>query len=606
MTRSVSFQHRGKSGADPSVKRLQTVHLLSERVFLLRDLPPLVSPVPAKARLCQQTGHGLCQRCGVVGWHQCAGLAVTHDLAAAAYVRRDRRQPSGHRLHECQPECLVSRQVCQHIECRHQNRYVFTGAGEDDLLAKATNFGYSTQSVDLANFAFCADEYEAETGELGDQGRCDFQQSRLPFGIKAPHHANHQCVGGDAPFLAESRTLSGGLCAVRQRVLLDIDSIVQQSDEGRRQLMLANQMITHDTGNGDHGVRYTSEQLPAQLWRFAQCPQHVRVQNKARQASLLSATGDHGPHKSRHVVTTGVDVEQIDPLVRCLIQPGDHAIVDDPTYPGAIQCLRAGGAKLIGWDTSWSLEKLEELILRFRPKLLFTTPTFHNPTGKVMRPTVRAGLLELAGRYHIPILEDDVYSRTYLDGIAPPPSLLKLDAHSQVIYISTFSKILAPGLRVGWVVAPPYMVKQLSLMKMRANLFTGGLNQLAMSEMIENGSLSRHLDRVRHLHCILRDTAAAALRPAREEGLLKFHKPEGGLFLWAQLSQQLDLDTLLARLEERGVSVAPGNAFFPNKAKATYLRICYTAAPAQQVRRGVRILVSTLRESLRGDGLLAP
>ena len=304
-----------------------------------------------------------------------------------------------------------------------------------------------------------------------------------------------------------------------------------------------------------------------------------------------------GVDANRVMITSGGQ-EAIDLLVRCLIQPGDHAIVDDPTYPGAIQCLRAGGAKLIGWDTSWSLEKLEELILRFRPKLIFTTPTFQNPTGKVMRQSVRTGLLELAARYRVPILEDDVYSRTYLDGICPPPSLLKLDGHSQVIYISTFSKILAPGLRVGWVVAPPYMVKQLSLMKMRANLFTEGLNQLALSDMIESGSVSRHLDRMRRLHCILRETAASALQPAQDEGLLKFHKPEGGLFLWAKLSQPLDLDILLSTLEERGVSVAPGNAFFPNKATSTYLRICYTAATAQRVRRGVKILVTTLREAL--------
>ena len=303
---------------------------------------------------------------------------------------------------------------------------------------------------------------------------------------------------------------------------------------------------------------------------------------------------------NRVMITSGGQ-EAIDLLVRCLIQPGDHAIVDDPTYPGAIQCLRAGGAKLIGWDTNWSLQKLEELILRFRPKLIFTTPTFQNPTGKVMKQSVRTGLLELAARYRVPILEDDVYSRTYLNEIGSPPSLLKLEKHSQVIYISTFSKILAPGLRVGWVVAPPYMIKQLSLMKMRANLFTGGLNQLAISDMIETGSLSRHLDRMRQLHCILRETAASALQPAQDEGLLKFDKPEGGLFLWATLSLPIDLDLLLSTLEERGVSVAPGDAFFANKARSTCLRICYTAATSARVRKGVEILVSTLGEALTQD-----
>src|SRR5450432_1346581 len=137
-----------------------------------------------------------------------------------------------------------------------------------------------------------------------------------------------------------------------------------------------------------------------------------------------SIAGWMGVEANRVMITSGGQ-EAIDLLVRCLIQPGDYAIVDNPTYPGAIQCLRAGGAKLIGWDTNWSLEKLEELLLRYRPKLIFTTPTFQNPTGKVMRQSIRVGLLELASRYHVPVLEDDVYSRTYLDEILPPPSLLK-------------------------------------------------------------------------------------------------------------------------------------------------------------------------------------
>jgi DNA-binding transcriptional MocR family regulator len=288
--------------------------------------------------------------------------------------------------------------------------------------------------------------------------------------------------------------------------------------------------------------------------------------------------------------------EGIDLLARCLIDSGDCAIVESPTYPGAIQCLCAAGARLIGWETDWSLDKLEELLIRYRPKLIFTTPTFQNPTGKVMSLAVRIGMLELAARYHTPIIEDDVYSRTYLNGHPPPPSLLKLDQHSQVVYLSTFSKVLAPGLRVGWLVAPPYMVKQMSLMKMRANLFTGGLNQLVLSELIECGSFDRHLERLRSHHRILCNAAVSAVQPASDEGLLSFNLPTGGLYLWCKLKHEIDLDSLIAILEERGVSVAPGHVFRPVASKGSYIRICYTAAAEPTIRLGVEILSNTLRE----------
>ncbi len=303
---------------------------------------------------------------------------------------------------------------------------------------------------------------------------------------------------------------------------------------------------------------------------------------------------------NRVLVTSGAQ-EGIDLLVRCLIEPGDCAIVENPTYPGAIQCLRAGGARLIGWETDWSLGRLEDLLIRHRPKLIFTTPTFQNPTGRVMSLAVRSGLLELAARYHTPIIEDDVYSRSYLNGRLAPKSLLSLDRHSLVIYLSTFSKVLAPGLRLGWIVAPPYMVKQASLIKMRANLFSGGLNQLVLAEMIEGGSFDRHLEKLRSHHCTLRDAAASALEPAVAEGLLSFSVPAGGLYLWCRLKHEVDLDSLLATLEERGVSVAPGVAFFPAETRETYIRICFTAVTGASVRRGLEILTSTLREVFSGQ-----
>lgn len=301
----------------------------------------------------------------------------------------------------------------------------------------------------------------------------------------------------------------------------------------------------------------------------------------------------------KHLLVTAGGQEAIDLVARCLIEPGDCAIVESPTYPGAIQCLRAAGARLIPWHTKWSLEELETLLLRYRPKLLFTTPTFQNPTGRVMPLAVRQGLLDLAGRYHLPIIEDGVYTETYLSARPTVPSLFKLDKRAQVMYISTFSKTLAPGIRVGWVIAPPFMVKQLALMKMRANLFTGGLNQLIMSDLLESGAFDRHLEGLRKNHRSLRDCAVSLLQPAVTEGLLSFSVPQGGLYLWCNLARGIDMEEVLAAAEAKGVSVACGDAFFSDQPARSFFRICYTAVRGAQLPAGITKLATAIRETAK-------
>lgn len=298
---------------------------------------------------------------------------------------------------------------------------------------------------------------------------------------------------------------------------------------------------------------------------------------------------------NRVMITSGAQ-EAVDLLARCLIEPGDYAIVDSPTYPGAVQSLRAAGARLVGWETDWSLSKLEQLLLRFNPKLIFTGPTFQNPTGKVMPLATRLGLLDLAARYHTPIIEDDVYGMTFLDGQQVPESLVKLDKRSTVVYISTFSKVLAPGLRVGWVIAPLYMVKQLSLMKMRATLFTDGLNQLALSDFVDTGGFDKHLQKLRQHHASLRNTAVATAQSAVEEGLLSFTPPSGGIFLWCRLDPRTDLDLLQEATDQKGLTFAPGHAFFPEQNAHKFLRLCFTAMSVSHVKKGIEILVQALRD----------
>ncbi len=328
--------------------------------------------------------------------------------------------------------------------------------------------------------------------------------------------------------------------------------------------------------------------------------------------SALSVSHTEGQWVLRKAIAKWIDVdpqqvmivagaqEAIDLTSRCLIEPGDYVVVDSPTYPGAIQSFRSVGARLLPWGTGWSLSQLEELFLRYRPKLLFTMPTFHNPTGRVMTLKTRTGLLELARRYRVPIVEDDVYGRTFFGSHPMPECLYKLDRHSQVLAMSTFSKMLAPGLRIGWIVAPVYMIKQLSLIKMRSNLFTGGMNQFALADLLESGEMDRHLVRLREHHGRLCAGAVEALRPAVEQGLIRCRVPAGGLYLWCKLLVPMDADLLFSLFEGNGLSVAPGVAFEPDRSRkaSAYFRICYTAAPLEVVVEGVRVLTRVLEEAL--------
>ena len=168
-------------------------------------------------------------------------------------------------------------------------------------------------------------------------------------------------------------------------------------------------------------------------------------------------------------------------MARCLLDPGDAVIIDRPGYVGAIENFRAAGAKLIGWDVVRSdLGELEDLILRYRPKVICTNPTFQNPTGRTLPLAERREILALADRYRVPVIEDDPYRDTAL-AITPPPTLFQLDTSNTVIYLGTFSKTLAPGLRLGWLLASEYVVDQLALIKGRQMLFSGGLEQLALA-----------------------------------------------------------------------------------------------------------------------------
>jgi len=305
-----------------------------------------------------------------------------------------------------------------------------------------------------------------------------------------------------------------------------------------------------------------------------------------------------------HILVLAGAQQGLDLLARCLIDPGDAVVIDRPGYLGALQTFRNAGARLIGWDiTCADTDELEELLLRYRPKLIYTNPTHHNPTGITLSIRTRRELLELAARYRVPIVEDDTYRELALAGPAPPPSLFKLDeAHTIVIRINSFSKMLAPGLRLGWISAVRPIIEQLALIKQQVDPHTQNLSQLVICELVEQGVLDRHLATLKIEHRRRRDAMAQALRqhvPARH---LQFTVPDGGMYLWCQLAPGVRARDVQDRALRESVMVLTGEPFYVGQGGDHQLRICYTSQPAANAVRAAQTLGRAIAGAARDAG----
>jgi DNA-binding transcriptional MocR family regulator len=293
----------------------------------------------------------------------------------------------------------------------------------------------------------------------------------------------------------------------------------------------------------------------------------------------------------------------LDLLARCLIDPGDAVIIDRPGYLGAIQSFRAAGAKLIGWDVARAdMDELEDVLVRYRPKLIYTNPTFQNPTGVTMPIRARRELLKLAERYRVPIVEDATYRELYFNE-ASPPSLRELDAQSIVIYLNSFSKVLAPGLRLGWLSAAPSIVEQIAIIKQRLDPHTQNLVQFALARLIRDGSFDSHLRTLRSEHSRRCSMMVASIQRHVPPGAMRFARPQGGLYLWCRLAAGVSSRALLDRALAAGVAFVAGHAFYPDPAGESELRLCFSSVLPAAIDDAVRRLAGSLRQTVQSESL---
>ena len=299
-----------------------------------------------------------------------------------------------------------------------------------------------------------------------------------------------------------------------------------------------------------------------------------------------------------NILITAGSQQAISLASQLLLRPGDTILVESPTYSGALELFRALNFVIVSVpvdEQGMQVENLERLLQQHHPKLIYTIPNFHNPTGTCLSASRRRELILLADRYNVPILEDDFVGDLRYDGRAQP-SLKALDPGGRVIYTSTFSKMLMPGLRVGFLLIEGPIYESLVNFKHVNDLATSTLIQRALEAYVTVGRYQMHLRRSCQIFRKRRDVMVAAIHrylPAS----IQFETPQGGLFVWIRLPDEISSDILLPLACKEGVDFVPGNKFFPDSTQGkNWMRLNFVVQPPDEIEEGVKRLGKAIEQ----------
>jgi 2-aminoadipate transaminase len=309
----------------------------------------------------------------------------------------------------------------------------------------------------------------------------------------------------------------------------------------------------------------------------------------------------------QNILPTSGSQQALDLLGKIFINPGDHILVESPTYLGALQAWNAYGAEFIPVpidDDGMITEKLEER-LRAGIKFIYVLPNFQNPTGVTLSYERRLQLIKLAEQYGVPIVEDDPYGQLRYEG-ENLPAVEVLDSQTRaqsdcysgnVIYLSTFSKTLAPGIRLAWVIAPPEVITKLIMAKQGADLHTSTFNQIVAFEVGRGGFLDQHVKLIRKTYRERRDVMIDTLEEHMPDGV-SWTKPKGGLFLWVTLPDTVDSTDLFKDALEQHVAFVPGAPFFAEGGGHNTMRLNFSNAKPEMINEGIARLAKAVKKRL--------
>ncbi|MGP4009500.1 aminotransferase-like domain-containing protein [Streptomyces sp. 4N124] len=300
------------------------------------------------------------------------------------------------------------------------------------------------------------------------------------------------------------------------------------------------------------------------------------------------------------LVTTGSQ-QALSLLATALLEPGDTVVVENPCYLAALQAFGFAGARVVavpGDGDGVDPAALEEVVVRERPKLFYTVPTFQNPTGRTMPAERRAAVASVAARHGLWIVEDDPYGELRFEGERVPWIAAYPGAEDRTALLGSFSKVMAPGLRLGWLRAPAALRRACVVAKQAADLHTPTVNQLAAARYLADRDLDAHVAHVARAYGERRDAMLAGLADALPPGST-WNRPEGGMFLWARLPESYDTTALLEKVVRQDVAYVPGAPFYAGEPERSTLRLCFVTQTPEQIGEGLRRLGRGLRG---GDG----
>ncbi len=299
------------------------------------------------------------------------------------------------------------------------------------------------------------------------------------------------------------------------------------------------------------------------------------------------------------LITSGSQ-QGIDLVARIFLDPGDTMIVENPSYVAALQVFKSYEAEMIAVDSDGGgvrVDEVEQAIKESNPKFIYVIPDFQNPTGISFSLERRKRLVEIARRHRVPIIEDDPYGELRYQG-ERLPSLASLDTEGMVIHLSTFSKTISPGMRIGWVIASEEIIQALIRAKQASDLHTSTIQQRAAARLLEDFDYDAHIARL----CSVYGERCAAMGASLEAHFpheARWTRPDGGLFLWVELPESVSGEELFKDSIKEKVAFVPGAAFFARDARTNFIRLNFSNRQPDIIDEGIRRISDVLKRSLR-------
>ena len=317
-----------------------------------------------------------------------------------------------------------------------------------------------------------------------------------------------------------------------------------------------------------------------------------------REVIAERATAEGTPTEPENLLITSGSQQGIDLLARVFIKPGDYILTENPTYVGALQAFqyyRASYCTVEMDDDGMLVDRVEEQIKKYKPKVIYSVPNFQNPTGVTMSVERRQQLAELAAEYNMPLIDDNPYSEIRFEGKDLPT--LKSIGGDGVISLRTFSKSLTPGLRIGWMNAEPRIIRQFEKVKQGTDLHTSTFGQYVVYEFLKQGLLDPQIKQLRKDYRNKRDTMLKAMDEHFPDGI-SWTRPQGGMFLWVTLPKGMSSHKLLEQAVELKVAYVYGDPFFPNGGGENTLRLNFSNASHENIVTGITRLGELFKKNM--------